>query len=235
MRFSSLNAASPLITSLASLIVIVLPTCERLEAVTTPSVSPPVSPLRLVTPVAPGQVEKLRLPPVPDTRQRPAVVVLTEVSAPVPCPKSTPFVAKEVRPVPPLATLSADVRVRPAKVGAAPILISCTVFTLPFRTAKLVPLNDARPFTLADASLIIIDAPVESILVGSRPAIVTAPVLLLRLVTPPAPGHDEKLSSPKALETRHWFGAEDVSAVTADVPFPISTPFCVKLVVPVPP
>ena len=81
-------------------------------------------------------------------------------------------------------------RVRPEKVGDAPLLIFWTVLTAPDETEKLVELNEAIPLATADASsMVMVEPPVELF------ASVIAPESELRLVTPP-PEHFMTLFEP---------------------------------------
>ena len=108
-----------------------------------------------------------------------------------------------VAPVPPLFTLSGAVKLILAKVGVAPVPISCTVFTAPLATVKLAASNDASPLRTFVASRSVMVVPLLEILFGSAALRVIAPVRLFRLFTPVAPGQVTKLSDPSPAETRH--------------------------------
>ena len=80
------------------------------------------------------------------------------------------------RPVPPLATDKALVKVKPVKVGLAVVLIPCIVSTLPLVTDKLFELNEAKPLTVSVASWMVIVPPAVTMLVPVIAVIVMAPV-----------------------------------------------------------
>src|SRR5690554_2001546 len=98
-------------------------------------------------PVAPAQsVHEGELPP--ETRQRPEVDVVADAKTPVP---DVPY-SMALSPV-------KEDNVRPANSGDDEIAISWIVLTAPLLTEKLVELNDAIPFTVSDASSIVIVVP----------------------------------------------------------------------------
>lgn len=101
--------------------------------------------------------------------------------------------------VPPLATVNGLLRFKPAKVGLAAVPISCTVFTVPAMTLKLLALNCAMPFCVVEALLMVIVVPEPLVL-----AIVSAPVKLSKLATPAlAEAQLVKLRSPLPSVAKH--------------------------------
>ena len=95
------------------------------------------------------------------------------------------------------------VKVRPAKVGVALVLILWTVETAPFVTVRLSVLNEASPFVEEVASWMRMVFPVTCKLEAVTVSIVTSPVRLFTLLTPPEPGQVAKLKDPPVPDTKH--------------------------------
>ncbi len=163
----------------------------------------------------------------------PAVKVLRLKLVPLPI-SNWPLVGTLLSPVPPLATVRALVKASELKVGLEVGLMPWTVSTAPAVTVKLVELNEARPLMAEVASLMVILLPTVETLPTAVPARMIAPVPALTEVTPPVPGQTWKTGAP-AVETRHCPAAPATSEVSPEVPWPIRTPFWVRLAVPVPP
>ena len=121
--------------------------------------------------------------------------------------------------------------VRPPKVGAAVIPIFWIVFTLPLETLKLDALNCAIPLVAVDALFIVIVVPAAVLF-----AIDKVPSTPLREVTPEPvpPGHVWNDGAP-VVDIKHSPVEPAFTVVSGSVPWPITTPFFVKEVVPVPP
>ena len=104
-----------------------------------------------------------------------------------------------VAAVPELLMLVAPMIVRPAKLGAAEVAISCTVLTAPEVTVKLVALKLAIPLATSEALSIVTVAPLPLELAN-----VKTPVKPSKDVTPPPapPVQDANASTPLPLLTK---------------------------------
>src|SRR5512133_3303830 len=107
VKFVLLKLAIPLLAVLASSMVTVLPAALALAILNAPD-----KPFNVVTPLPLGQAAQVGAPAV-DTRHKPALPVATELKAAVPLPTITPLAARDVAPVPPLATVNALLRDKP--------------------------------------------------------------------------------------------------------------------------
>lgn len=103
------------------------------------------------------------------------------------------------------------------------------MFTAPLLTVKLLALNDAMPLVAVVASLMVIDEPDPDALFK-----LSTPLKPLRLVTPPAPGQAWNEGAP-AVDTRHSPEPPAETVLMAPVPCPMSNPFEVNELAPVPP
>tara|TARA_B100000678_G_scaffold51447_2_gene41055 strand:- start:710 stop:1321 length:612 start_codon:yes stop_codon:yes gene_type:complete len=203
MKLPPLNDAKPFVVYDASRMVIVEPVVSMLAGSTAVRLTAPVTPFILFTTSVPGQSTNESTPPTPDTRHFPESDVPRLVTAPVPLPITKAFAGNDERPVPPLATPSGVVKVRPAKVGVALVLILWTVETAPFVTVRLSVLNEASPFVEEVASWMRMVFPVTCKLEAVTVSIVTSPVRLFTLLTPPEPGQVAKLKDPPVPDTKH--------------------------------
>src|SRR5512141_1465340 len=115
-----------------------------------------------------------------------AVVLVMSLLAPLAAaPRLVRAPAAVVLPVPPLPTVKALLRVRPAKVGLAVVAMFWMVLMTPAPlSVKLALLKVAIPLVVASAlaSLMVMVLPTPAVLLMIR-----APVRVSRLLTPPAP------------------------------------------------
>lgn len=107
LKLVPLKLAIPLLVVLASSIVIVEP-----DPLALAMFNPPVRPFSELTPPLDGQAAQVGAPAV-ESKHSPAPAEVTDVTAAVPWPTSTPLEAREVAPVPPFGTDKALLSVRP--------------------------------------------------------------------------------------------------------------------------